>query len=218
MPDRTIVTRLSLDSAKFSSNLSGAEKNILKFSGAVAGIGAALFALTKRTANYRDETTKTARAVGLKTHKLYSELQTRRRAGWLYPLNEQRNVISKLSGPTKAQSEELKRLGVSLTDTAGHSTSTEDRLNQLADSIAGIQDPARRTEAAVRIFGTQGAKAVSLFAQGSKGLEDTRRRARELGIAFDDVSGRNAEAFNDSLDDLRKIIHWLIRLFCPGLH
>ena len=204
MPDiaKTIVTRLSLDSKAFSSKLSNTEKSILKFSGAVAGVGAAVFALAKRTANYRDETTKTARAVGLST-ETYSELRHAGEQAGL-TLDDQRAIFSKLSAPTEQQAKLFKELGVTLTDTAGNSTSTESRLNELADTIAGIQDPAKRTDATLKAFGEQGIKAVSLFAQGSKGLDETRKKARELGIAFSDVSGRNAEAFNDSLDNLTK--------------
>ena len=50
-------------------------------------------------------------------------------------------------------------------------------------------------------------KAVSLLTQGSAGLDKVRQRARDLGIAFSQEAGENAEKFNDSLDDLTKSIN-----------
>ena len=201
---KSIVTRLSLDGKQFASKISATEKSILAFSGAIAAAGVAVFALAKRTANYRDETTKLARSVGLPVQE-FSELRHATEQAGL-GLEDTRAILSKLSGPTAGQAKLLKSLGVELTDLSGNSTSTVERLNQLADAVAGIEDPAKKTDIALQIFGRQGAKAVSLLTQGSAGLDKVRQRARDLGIAFDTTAGENAEKFNDSLDDLTKSI------------
>ena len=133
----------------------------LAFSGAISAAGAAVFALAKRTANYRDETTKLARSVGLPVQE-FSELRHATEQAGL-GLEDTRAVLSKLSGPTAGQAKLLKSLGVELTDLQGNSTSTVERLNQLADHIEGIEDPAKKTEIALQIFGRQGAKG-RLFA------------------------------------------------------
>ncbi len=201
---RSIVTRLALDSKKFSSQISSSEKSILAFSGTVTAAGAAVFALAKRTANYRDETTKLARSVGVPVQE-FSELRHATEQAGL-SLDDTRAIISKLSAPTEQQAQQLKSLGVELTNLDGSSTSTVNRLGQLADVIEGISDPAQRTQVALRVFGEQGIKAISLLEQGSSGLDTVRKRARDLGIAFDQEAGQNAEKFNDSLDDLTKSI------------
>ncbi len=201
---RSIVTRLALDSKKFSSQISSSEKSILAFSGAVTAAGAAVFAIAKRTANYRDETTKLARSVGVPVQE-FSELRHATEQAGL-SLDDTRAIISKLSAPTEQQVQQLKGLGVELTNIDGSSTSTANRLGQLADVIAGISDPAQKTQVALRVFGEQGIKAISLLEQGSSGLDIVRQRARDLGIAFDKEAGQNAEKFNDSLDDLTKSI------------
>ena len=139
----------------------------------------------------RDETTKLARSVGVGVQE-FSELRHATEQAGL-GLEDTRALLAKLSGPTAGQAKLLKSLGVELTDLAGNSTSTVERLNQLADHISGLEDPAKKTEIALRVFGRQGAKAISLLTQGSAGLDKVRQRARDLGIAFDQTAGENAE-------------------------
>ena len=93
---KSIVTRLALDGKQFSSKISATEKSILAFSGAIAATGAAVFALAKRTANYRDETTKLARSVGVGVQE-FSELRHATEQAGL-GLEDTRALLAKLSG------------------------------------------------------------------------------------------------------------------------
>jgi hypothetical protein len=63
----------------------------------------------------------------------------------------------------------LQRLGLSVKDLAGLSTS--DQFQRIAASIAGIQDPARRAAAAVEIFGRSGAQLLPVFQELAQNLK-----------------------------------------------
>ena len=132
---KTIVTRLSLDSKKFSIKLSKTEKSILAFSASATAVGA-VFALSKRTANYRDETTKLARSVGIPTQEFLELRHATEQAG--LSLDDSRAIFSKLSAPTEQQAKLFQSLGIELEDINGRSTSTADRLGQLADGVSRV--------------------------------------------------------------------------------
>src|SRR5262249_15298172 len=61
-------------------------------------------------------------------------------------------------------------LGVGILDAGGHLRSTESILNDVADAIEKIEDPAKRTAAEVELFGRSGFRLGELFKEGSAGL------------------------------------------------
>jgi len=76
----------------------------------------------------------------------------------------------------------------------------EQQLARVADAIAAIDDPARRTSAAVRLLGRAGTELIPLFAGGSAGLAALRAQARSLGQVLDSETIRSAEAVGDAFE------------------
>jgi len=76
----------------------------------------------------------------------------------------------------------------------------EQQLSRVADAIAAIDDPARRTSAAVRLLGRAGTELIPLLAGGSAGLAALRAQARSLGQVLDSETIRSAEAVGDAFD------------------
>ena len=62
----------------------------------------------------------------------------------------------------------------------------EEQLAMLADSFVGIEDPARRSEIAMAIFGRQGANIIPLLSLGGTTLREMSIRAKELGSTLDE--------------------------------
>src|SRR5690606_30656112 len=59
---------------------------------------------------------------------------------------------------------------------------------------------------AFKLFDSEGVAMVNVLARGADALEETRRRARELGIVLDEDLVRNAEKAKDQLDTLGKVV------------
>jgi hypothetical protein len=90
----------------------------------------------------------------------------------------------------------LRTLGLSVKDLAGLSAS--DQFQRIAASIAGIQDPARRSAAAVEIFGRSGAQLLPVFQELAQNLQDAEGF---FGAFKSQLSGEDAkkiEAINDA--------------------
>jgi len=97
----------------------------------------------------------------------------------------------------------FKALGVSIKDSTGKAGEPIELLDGVADALAGMQDPAKRTEAIMALFGKSGAKLLPLFQEGSAGIAKLRAEVGELGASFDDAFLDNAQEVNDNIDRLK---------------
>lgn len=82
------------------------------------------------------------------------------------------------------------------------SGSPDEQLEKLADSIAAIEDPTERANAAMTIFGKSGTKLLPMLEGGAKGLREMKQKAIDLGVAMDDSAIQAAEDMDDAMDDL----------------
>lgn len=97
----------------------------------------------------------------------------------------------------------FKALGVSIKDSTGKAGEPIELLDGVADALAGMQDPAKRTEAIMALFGKSGAKLLPLFQEGSAGIAKLRAEVGELGASFDEAFLDNAQEVNDNIDRLK---------------
>jgi len=95
----------------------------------------------------------------------------------------------------------LKKLGLTATDLRGKLP--EQQLSIFADKLAAISDVNIRTDLARAIFGKGGGDLIPLLAHGSAGLDQLRERAERLGLTMSAEDAAAADAFGDSLDDLK---------------
>jgi hypothetical protein len=73
-------------------------------------------------------------------------------------------------------------------------------FNKLAESIASIEDPIKRAERAMEVFGTRsGMKLLPMI----ENLAELRKRAQELGIAPSDEDVAMADELGDKFDDVK---------------
>jgi len=97
----------------------------------------------------------------------------------------------------------FKALGVSIKDSTGKAGEPIELLNGVADGLAAMQDPAKRTEAIMALFGKSGARLLPLFQEGSAGIAKLRAEVGELGASFDEAFLANAQEVNDNIDRLK---------------
>ena len=108
----------------------------------------------------------------------------------------QKTVVEAARGSDGAQ-QALARLGLSAASLA--SLSPDRQLEVIGDRIAGIQNPALRSAAAMEVFGKSGAQLLPLLSGGAAGLQAMRDRARALGLTISTDAANGAAMLNDAL-------------------
>src|SRR5690606_26132619 len=88
----------------------------------------------------------------------------------------------------------------------GHIRRSEDLLDDVAEALRAVEDPAERLRLAFKLFDSEGVAMVNMLNRGADGLSDMRQRARDLGIVLEEDLIRNAEQAKDELDTLGKVI------------
>lgn len=77
--------------------------------------------------------------------------------------------------------EALDRLGVKNLDLAGKMRPTEDVLTDVARAIVSMEDPAKRSAAAVDLFGKTGTRMLPMLKDIAGGFDEMGRKARDAG-------------------------------------
>jgi hypothetical protein len=94
---------------------------------------------------------------------------------------------------------DLARLGLDLN--ALSAASPDQQFLRVAEAVAAIEDPARRTVAAVASFGRSGIDLLPMISS----LSEMRDEADRLGLVLDGKALAAAERFNDTLERLQAI-------------
>jgi hypothetical protein len=97
---------------------------------------------------------------------------------------------------SRAATEALGRLGISFTDL--ENLSPEEQIRLVGEQLQGIEDPAKRTAAAMQIFGKSGADLLPFFANLGPAADDIER----LGGSLSAIDRRRIDDFGASIDAL----------------
>ena len=97
---------------------------------------------------------------------------------------------------SKAATESLAKLGVSFADL--ESLSPEEQIRLVGEKLQGIEDPAKRTAAAMQIFGKSGADLLPFFAQLGPAANDIER----LGGSLTAIDRGRIDDFGAGIDAL----------------
>jgi hypothetical protein len=98
---------------------------------------------------------------------------------------------------SKSAQSALSRLGISIDELNG--LSQEDQITLVGDRISSIEDPAKRTAAAVALFGKSGATLLPFFNNLGPAADDIER----LGGALSEIDRGRIDDFGDGIDQLR---------------
>ena len=93
----------------------------------------------------------------------------------------------------------LKEYNIQVRNSNGTTRSQVDILNDLADAMAGAESDQERLRIAFKAFDSEGAALVNVLRNGSTGLDEFRRRARELGLVLDDEGVAALDRYNDAV-------------------
>jgi len=210
---------------KLTKGLRAAQARLKAFGGAVRNIGlgmvgaataaaAPLAASVKLFSDVGDAVAKAAARTGMSTEAM-SELgfAAEQSGADMESLEKgvrimQRTMVEAADGAAGAQ-DAFDALGISVKDLEG--LSPDEQFAAIAERIKAIEDPARRTAAAMDIFGRAGAQLIPLLAEGASGIEALRQEARDFGISIGGKGAKAAEILNDTFNRMSKAVRgiWL---------
>lgn len=101
---------------------------------------------------------------------------------------------------SKAAKDQLAELGLTLADIKGNSPDKTFEL--ISDRISKMRDPLTRTNELVKFFGKSGADLAPLVAKGAAGIDELRKRAREMGIVLSGETIARAKEAADKIKDI----------------
>ena len=119
----------------------------------------------------------------------------------------QRNLNERLqkgAQGAEAQAEKFTSIGLSINELTA--ASPEERLNLVADALAGIENHGERAAAAAAILGQKaGPELLPLLANGAAGIKSLTDEADSLGRIISTETASNAAALGDSINRLKSI-------------
>lgn len=206
----TLTVDLVMKTGKFETDTKRAERaasNLAKkidaqasAIGTAIGVGAvaaftALAVGIKSAVDSADEMGKMAQKIGVTTEALsglsfaasQSEVET----------EQLQKALAKLSVDLTKSDSGLRELGIT-------ATTSDQALIQLADVFAKMPDGLQKTALAAKIFGERiGPDLIPLLNLGANGINQLKDRAQELGIVISDEMARDADTFNDTMDEVK---------------
>lgn len=178
--------------------------------GAATALGAAVFSTVSRTAELGDK----LRDMSLQSGVSVESLSTLKFAAeqsniGLEDLNSglrflSRNAVEAADG-TGEQARAFRDLGVGVTDASGHMRSADAIMLDVADGLRSLASDTDRSALAVQIFGRSGTQLLPFLREGSAGIQEMQQRAKELGLEMSTDTANAADAFGDSLDELKAV-------------
>lgn len=115
---------------------------------------------------------------------------------------ENLSALGYAAGMTGASIEDLER-GLLMMQKKGFST---ENLAAVADKIAAMKDPAKRTAYAMEVFGKSGAKLIPMLSGGAAGLAEFQAEAERLGIVMSSEDAAAADALGDAMDQVKSTV------------
>ena len=187
-------------------NLSGLGTAARNVAGLIAGIGsvaalASLTSLVRNTANYADQMSKLSLRAGV-TSEAISALAYAARLSDVD--NEQlAKGLRELGNDAAEGGKKLTSLGISLTDASGRAKTSDALLMDVADTIAAIEEPAKRAAVAAKLFGDRvGPQLIPLLMGGSAALRSAAEEASRFGKVVTEEAAASAVLFNDNMTRL----------------
>lgn len=212
---------LRLQTAKFSQGvkkttgqLRRMEKAALSMRGAMVGLVggatvAGLAALTKRTVASADALAKTADKIGISTGALqelrFAASQTGVEQNKLeMALQRMTRRLSEAAQGTGEAKNAIAELGLDAQELAA--ASPDKAFRMIADAMETVPNQADRVRLAFKFFDSEGVALVNTLRGGSEQLDAFSAQARNLGLVLEDDLLRSAEAANDQLDIMNRVL------------
>lgn len=106
--------------------------------------------------------------------------------------------VGEAAAGSKPMLDALNALGVKILDAQGKLRPTETLLQNVAQAIVAIDDPAKRAAASVDFFGKSGAKMQTVLGEIAQGLDTMANKAKAAGAVISDQALAKLDKLSDS--------------------
>ena len=196
---------------KMESKFAGLNKSLLKVGVGAAAIGAAVVAagigLVKLGISAGDATAKInnlSEATNLSTDVI-QELSYVAKAsnssfeGLTAAMNSFQRTLKTADEEGSKTNETLAKLGVSTTDAAGNVRSMDDVLIDTFKSLGDMEKGLKRNAIGTELFRGAWSEVSLIVSSGSKGIEELRKEANQLGLVLDKNTLQSADDFSTAM-------------------
>lgn len=207
------LNRCAREAKKFGKEVKESLDSVRDAAATIFGIG-----LTAGTLEFVKNTIETVGAlkdqadqIGLNVEKFQELKFAARQAGVdQETLNTGLNKLSRLLGEaydkTSEASKTFNKWGIEVRDARGQLLPLESVLNNVADRIGSITDPALRSAAAVDLMSKSGPALINFLSEGSDGLRRMSKEARDMGAVIGEDLVKKAKVAGDQLAALSDVI------------
>ena len=211
---------LSLQDNKFVSGLRAAQNQLKSAAGVMTGIGGAIAggaatvtagvgAMIARFAQVGGDIDDMSQRTGVAVEELSSLSYATKMTGsnsedLEKALRKMQVKLAAVSEGSASAASALDAISVSYSDLKGKTPDEQFRL--IADGISKIEDPAKKSAAAMEIFGKSGANLVPLMNGGADGIRALEEEARGLGLVMSTKDAQAAAVLGDAMDKLWMIL------------
>jgi len=126
----------------------------------------------------------------------------------------QKSLIAAAEGGA-TQTAAFDKLGLSVNDLL--KLEPDKQFEAIAEEISKLGNAAERTAVSQAIFGKGAAALAPMMAEGAKGIEEARERAKAFGDYISEEFAADADRFNDNMVDIHSISRGLAIQFTSGL-
>ncbi len=199
----------ALNGEKIKEFSKKAAKNIAYVTGAAVAMAGGLLKIASSSAKATDRIDKLSQRLGLSREGFQEWDYVLSQAGVdIDSLQSGMKTLTKRMGEVAKGSGEsvhiFKELKVSVKDTNGHMRSQEAVFNDVITALQKMPDGIRKAELAQKLFARSGQELLPLLNGSAEGVEDLKKKARELGLVLNDDAVDAGVKFTDSMDTLKR--------------
>jgi hypothetical protein len=192
-----------------NKNINSTQSAMKKLAGAFAGVFAVrqLVQFGNQALQVADDIGKLADSVNVSTtflqqYQFAAEQSGISTEGFTKALRFFAKGVGEATMGTGLAKRAFEEMGISLEDAGGQTKSTEDLFKEFFHTLESIQDPLQRSGLLAQVFGSRvGIQMANLIKSGAMAMDDLAESA--TGI-IDEETIRNAEAFNDTMNRLKR--------------
>ena len=192
-----------------NKNINKTQQSMKKLAGAFAGVFAIrqIVQFGQESLALADNIGKTADSIGVSTKFLQQYQFAAQQSGIeTEQFNKALRFFSKGVGEaaqgTGLAMRAFKEMGLSIKDSSGQTKKSEDLFKEFFVTLESIQEPFERNALLAQVFGAKvGITMANLIKGGAVAMEDLAKSASGV---IDEETIRNAEAFNDALNRLKR--------------
>ena len=192
-----------------NKNINSTQQSMKKLAGAFAGVFAVrqIVQFGNQALQVADDIGKLADSVNVSTtflqqYQFAAEQSGISTEGFTKALRFFAKGVGEATMGTGLAKRAFEEMGISLEDVDGKAKNTEDLFKEFFHSIEAIEDPLKRSGLLAQVFGSRvGIQMANLVKSGAVAMDDLAESA--TGI-IDEETIRNAEAFNDTMNRLKR--------------